>query len=104
MTEFIALRAKTYAFLIDCYNDDDCDKNNITNKKAKGTKKCTVKRELMFKHYKGCLFNNIKLLKPQQRFRSDHHKVCTEEVNKIALGSNDDKRIQTYDKNISIWN
>ena len=104
MTEFIALRAKTYAFLIDCYNDDDYDKNNIINKKAKGTKKCIVKRELMFKHYKDCLFNSIKLLKSQQRFKSDHHKVYTEEVNKIALGSNDDKRIQTYDKNISIWN
>ena len=104
MTEFIALRAKTYAFLIDCYNDDDYDKNNIINKKAKGTKKCIVKRELMFKRYKDCLFNSIKLLKSQQRFKSDHHKVYTEEVNKIALGSNDDKRIQTYDKNISIWN
>ena len=34
----------------------------------------------------------------QQRFRSDHHRVCTEEVNKIALSSNDDKGIQTFDK------
>ena len=34
----------------------------------------------------------------QQRFRSDHHKVYTEEVNKIALSNNDDKRIQTFDK------
>ena len=34
----------------------------------------------------------------QQRFRSDHHKVYTEEVNKIALSSNDDKRIQTFDR------
>ena len=34
----------------------------------------------------------------QQRFRSDHHRVCTEEVKKIALSSNDDKRIQTFEK------
>ena len=34
----------------------------------------------------------------QLRFRSDHHKVYTEVVNKIALSSNDDTRIQTYDK------
>ena len=34
----------------------------------------------------------------QQRFRSDHHKVYIEEVNKIALSSNDDKRIRTFHK------
>ena len=39
MTEFVVLRAKTYAYLIDDYNDDDYDKKKITNKKAKGTKK-----------------------------------------------------------------
>ena len=52
----------------------------------------------MFKHYKDCLFNDTTLLKSQLRFRSDHHNVYTEEVNKIALSSNDDKRIQTYNK------
>ena len=31
-------------------------------------------------------------------FKSDHHRVYTEEVNKIALNSNDDKRIPTFDK------
>ena len=38
------------------------------------------------------------ILRSQQRFRSDHQRVYTEKVNKIALSSNDDKRIQTYDK------
>ena len=38
------------------------------------------------------------MYRSQQRFRSDHHKVYTEEVNKIALSSNDDKGIQTFDK------
>ena len=33
----------------------------------------------------------------QQRFKRDHHEVYTEEVNKIALSSNDDKRLQTFD-------
>ena len=37
-------------------------------------------------------------MRSQQQFRSDHHKVYTEEVNKIALSSNDDKRIQKFDK------
>ena len=35
---FCGPRAKTYAYLIDCY-DDDYDKNKSINKKAKGTKK-----------------------------------------------------------------
>ena len=38
------------------------------------------------------------ILKSQQRFKSDHHKVYSEEVNKIALSSDDDKRLQTFDK------
>ena len=98
MSEFVAIRAKTYAYLMYGYNDEDYEKNNIINKKAKGTKKCVIKRELMFENYKDSLFNDKIILKSQQRFRSDHHKVCTEEVNKIALNSNDDKRIQTFDR------
>ena len=47
---------------------------------------------------KDSLFNNEVILKSQQRFKSDHHKVYTEEVNKIALSSNDDKWLQTFDK------
>ena len=67
-------------------------------KKAKGTKKCIVKREIIFENYKESSFNDKTIIKSQQRFRSDHHKVYTEEVNKIARSSNDDKRIQTSDK------
>ena len=89
MTEFCALRAKTYAYKL----DDDTE-----FKKAKGTKKSVIKRELMFENYKDSLFNDEVMIRSQQRFRSDHHRVYTEEVNKIALSSNDDKRIQTYDK------
>ena len=44
------------------------------------------------------MFKNKVLHRSQQRFRSDHHKVYTEKVNKIALTSNDDKRIQTFDR------
>ena len=47
---------------------------------------------------KDCLSNNKIILKSQQRFKSDHHKVYTEEINKIALSSNDDKRLQTSDR------
>ena len=82
--EFCALRAEAYAYKL----DDDTEK-----KKANGTKKCIVKRKITFKNYVDALLNDKVLIKWQQRFRSDHHKVYTEEVNKIALSSNDDKRI-----------
>ena len=92
MKEFCALRAKTYSYLMD---------DNSEVKKSKGTKKCVIKRELMFENYKDCLFNDKIILKSQQRFKSDHHNVYTEEINKIALSSNDDKRLQTSDKIIT---
>ena len=44
MTKFVALRAKTYSFLIHDFTDDDYEKNRIVNKNAKGTKKRVVKR------------------------------------------------------------
>ena len=59
---------------------------------------CNKMRAYVIENYKDCLFNDKILLKSQQRFKSDHHKVYTEEVNKIALSSNDDKRLQTHDK------
>ena len=95
--ESVALRAKAYAYLIDGCNDDDYDKNKIINKKAKGTKKCIIKRELVFENYKDCNLNNKPILKSQQRFKSDHQRVSAEEVNTVALSSNDDKIIHTFD-------
>ena len=89
MTEFVSLRPKTYSYLTDYCKED---------KKAKGTKKCVIKRRLKFNDYKDCFLNNEIILKPQQRFKSEKHNVYTEEINKIALGSNDDKRLQTFDK------
>ena len=73
--------------------DDDSEK-----KKAKGIKKCIMKHRLMFENYKDSLINDKTILKSQLRFKSDHHDVYTEEVNKIALSSNDDKRLQTFDR------
>ena len=88
MKEFCAL-AKAYADRL----DDDTEM-----KKGKGTKKSIVKREIKFKNYMDCLLNDEVIEKSQQRFTSDHHSIYTEEVNKIALSSNDDKRLQTFDK------
>ena len=51
MTKVCGLRAKTYSFLIDDYTDDDYEKNNMVNKKGKGTKKCVIKGEILFNNY-----------------------------------------------------
>ena len=89
MTEFVTLRPKTYSYLT-----DDCEED----KKAKRTKKCVIKRRLKFNDYKDCLLNNQIAIKSQQRFNNERHDVYTEEINKIALSSNDDKRLQTFDR------
>ena len=89
MTEFVGLRAKTWAYLMD---------NGSENKKAKGRKKCVIKRRLMFENYTDCLFNDKIILQSQQRFKSDYRNVYTEQINNIALSSNNDKRLQAFDK------
>ena len=89
MTEFAVLRSKTCSYLMDDGNSD---------KKAKGTKKCVIKGRVKFNDYKDCLLNNEAIFKSQQRFKSEAHNVYTEEVKKIALSSNDDKRLQTFDR------
>ena len=89
MTEIVALRPKTYAYLMD---------NGSNQKEAKGTKKYVIKQKLMFQNYKDCLFNNKTIYRSQERFKSYYHNMCTEEVNKIALSSNDDKRLHTFDR------
>ena len=52
----------------------------------------------MFENYEDCLFNEKTIFKIQQRFKSYYHDVFTKEINKITLSSNDNKRIQTFDK------
>ena len=73
MTKFVALRPKTYSYLT-----DDCKED----KKAKGTKKCVIKRIFKFNNYKYCLLNSEIILKSQQIFNS----------------SNGDKRLQTFSR------
>ena len=105
MKKFVGLRRKTYAYLKD--NDDE-------SKKAKGTKRCVIKRNRKFKDFKKCLkasqiINKVKyleneeinvdtlkenhrefieknksLLTKQLRFKSEKHDVFTEEINKIS--------------------
>ena len=103
-----------YSYVIDDGNED---------KKAKGTKKCVIKTKLKLENYKNCLEatqfinkinyleknkidmdsikefikSNESILKIQQRFKRERHNVFTEEINKIALRSNDEKIMQSID-------
>ena len=87
--EFVTLRPKTYSFLTDDGKED---------KKAKGTKKCIIKKMIKFNDYKKCLLNDEVIFKSQQRFISKKHDVYTENISKIALSNDDDKRIVSLDK------
>ena len=89
ITEFVTLRPKIYSYLTDDGKED---------KKAKGTKKCVIKKMIKFNEYKKCLLNDEVILKLQQRFISKKHDVYTENINKIALSNNDDKRIISSNK------
>ena len=76
MSEFCALKAKTYAFKLD--SGDEV-------KKAKGTKKCLLKNPISFSNYVDILFSDKKLLRSQSTFQSDHHEIYTQKINQIAL-------------------
>ena len=91
MTEFCALRSKIYAS-VQLIDDKFKEK-----KRAKGTKKCVIKKHLNFDLYKKALFNNETIRCRQQRFKSDHHNISTQTVNKIALDNKYDKRLISFD-------
>ena len=52
MTQFLRLRVKTYSYLMHDGNED---------KKAKGTRKCSIKRKVKFKNYRNFYSNFRKL-------------------------------------------
>ena len=89
MTEYAALRTKTYSYLKDDGKND---------KKRKKNKEVCHRKTLQFNDYKDCLLNNKIILKSQQRFKTESHNAYTEEINKIALRKTDDKRLEIFDK------
>ena len=101
MTEFVRLKAKSQSYLID---------DRSENKKAKGTKRFGIKK-VKFEDYKNFLEttrlkskinhlekskeNHIEFLKNNKLILKAHkekHNVFTQEINKIALNLNDDKK------------
>ena len=81
--EFVGLRAKLYSYKM--FEGEE-------SKKCKGVKKSVVKKSITYEDYKKCLFTGKKQLRKMNIIRSHMHEVYTEEVNKVALCSDDDKR------------
>ena len=50
---------------------------------------------IVIKNHKQLIRNNKSILKRKQRFKSERYNVFTEEIDTIALISNDDKRMQS---------
>ena len=88
MQEFVGLRAKLYSYKMHEGKEE---------KRCKGIKQSVVKNEITFEDYKDCLFNLKDQTRAMNVIRSHKHEVYTEEVNKIALSVNDDKRIVMRD-------
>ena len=87
VSEFVGLRAKNYAYL--------CEEKE--RKKCKGIKKSVTEKDISFEDYKDCLFRNVQLRRKMNIFRSYKHVVYSEEVNKVTLCANDDKRVVRED-------
>ena len=83
MTHFVGLRPKLY-----CFKDDD----EKETRKAKGVKKNVIKKYLIFKLYKKCLFTEEEVVKEMNIIRSQNHEIFSMAVNKVVLSANDDKR------------
>ena len=81
--EFVGLRAKLYSYKM--FEGEE-------NKRCKGVIKSVVKRSITHEDYKTCLFTGKEQIRKMNVIRSYKHEVYTEEVNKVALCPNDDKR------------
>ena len=77
VTEFVALRAKMYAYR-------KIDKE-VEEKRCKGTKKCVVAESLTFEDYKTCLFDGKTVYREQMLFENKEQKMYTVNKQKIAL-------------------
>ena len=68
------------------------------SKRCKGVKKSIVSKSIHLEDYKNCLFTGKEQLQTMNIIRSRKHELFTEQVNKVALSANDDKRIIQPDK------
>ncbi|KAE9540697.1 hypothetical protein AGLY_003942 [Aphis glycines] len=90
MTEFCALRAKSYAYILD-------GREKI---KAKGIRRHVVKNHMTFNDHKKCLFgeDEMDVKRENVTIRSFKHQLMTIKSNKLTFNNYDDKRIVLEDK------
>ena len=88
IVEFVGLQAKLCS-----YRMYDPEGEGKEEKKCKRIKKAVIKKSITREYYKRCLFSGTDQLKQMRIFGSRKHEVYTEEINKIALSSKDDRRI-----------
>jgi len=90
LTEFCALRAKSYAYILQ-------GKEKI---KAKGIRGHVVKKHLTFEDHKKCLFddNDLDVFSQNVSFRSFKHQLKTIISKKLTYNNFDDKRVILEDK------
>ena len=89
ITHFVGLRPKLYSFKVE---------DSTTTKKCKGIKKNVVKKGINFQDYVECLFSGEKQMRSMKIIRSENHNIYSQEVNKVALSNEDDKRTLEKDK------
>lgn len=84
ITEFVGLRSKLYSYRMDDLKEE---------KKCKGITKAIIKKSIIFKDYKNCIFKKQNQMGNMKIIRSELHEIYTVNVNKVALSYKDDKRI-----------
>ena len=83
VVEFVGLRSKMYSYVKD---------DQKGGKTAKGIKKNIIKKDITHENYKDTLFNNKQMNHKMKTIRSENHKLCSYEINKVSLSCFDDKR------------
>ena len=74
---------------------DNCLEATQIKNKINQVRKNKTDIECLKKDHKEFIKNNKSILKIQERFNSGRRNAFTEEINKIAFSSNDDKRMQS---------
>ena len=66
---------------------------DFEEKKCKGVKKAVVRKSINSEYYKKCLLDGQYIHRTMNIIRSHQHEVYSEQLNKVVLSREDDKRI-----------